>query len=160
LDNKKHNLFTDGLYIFFLKTTMQNLLSETINVAGQTNNNTVITALCAHVLNAHNTTWPEVQAAATDIFLSRLNFPALPDASLTPATLADFVESVAAVMPEPEDDSAIDLVEPQQQRRHRDEEEDEEDDSVVVPDDVIEFDGSESSSSSSFEPEKKTRRRR
>jgi hypothetical protein len=159
LDNKKHNLFTDGLYLYFLnnfKTTMQNLLSETINIAGQTNNNTVITALCAHVLNTHNTTtWPEAHAAATNVFLSRLNFPALPTAALTPVTLASFVEDVARVMPEPEDDSAIDLV-----QRHRDEEEDEEDDSGVVSDDVIEFDGSESSSSSSFEPEKKTRRRR
>ncbi len=139
---------------------MQNLLDQTINLAGQTTNNTAITAMCAHLLNTHTiANWPQVHAATIDILLRRLNFPNLPTTPLTPATLASFVEDAAQIMPEPEVDDEIDLDQPRRHRHRRyDDDDEEEDDSIVVSDDVIEYE-EDSSSSSSFElKHKKTRR--
>jgi hypothetical protein len=114
---------------------MQKLLQETITVASQTENKTVINALCAHVINIHNTlTWPEVCKATTHLLLEQL--PATDH--FTTEMLASYVTVIARAIPVvAEKVTEIDLA---QRRRQRHEEDD--------------------SDSSSFESKQKTTKRR
>ncbi len=102
---------------------MQPTLSTLMDDAIAADDDKSIRPQCAQYLATEGQAlaWQPIHQAAVDIFLQRIEFPAVPNVPLTKRSLATFLKDVADMFPDSDDEE---------------EEEEEEDSSFVESDDV------------------------